>query len=142
VSNMKARLSQTLPAKLLLSLAAGLSCAWLLVGLSDETRYARGLTLLVGGNPAKLRTALGDLRSAQLLNFSLGPDQYEAVALWRLGDHGLAERKLRALLKREPENRYGWLVLANLLAADNPEQAAAALARAEQLDGKIAQPSK
>lgn len=140
--NMKARFSRTLPAKLLLSLAAGLSCAWLLVGLSDEARYAEGLRLIVGGNPAKLRPALADFRSAQLLNLSLEPKQYEAVALWGLGYHELAEHKMRALLKREPENRYGWLILANSLAADNPARAAAALARAKQLDGKIAQPSK
>lgn len=138
---MKVRLSQTLPAKLMLSLAAGICCVWLLIGFSDQTRYEEGLALIIGGNQAKLQPALADFRSAQRLNFSLEPEQYEAVALWRLGDHELADRKIRALLQREPENRYGWLVLASFLTVDDPAQAAAALARAKQLDGKITQPT-
>ena len=133
--------AKTLPAKLMLSIVAALICAWLLVGFNDVRRYEAGLILLAGANPAKLTQVVSDFRSAQRLNFSREPEQYEAVALWRLGDHQLADRKIRALLQREPENRYGWLVLASFLAADDPAQAAAALARAKQLDGKITQPS-
>jgi hypothetical protein len=133
---MLAYLANTLPSKLFLSAGAALVCAWLLVGFSDARHFEAGMTLLVGDNPANRTQAVADFRSAQLLNLSFEPDQYEAVALWKRGDHVLAERKIRAILLREPENREAWIILSGVLKANDPAQAAAALARATKLNGK------
>jgi cytochrome c-type biogenesis protein CcmH/NrfG len=52
------------------------------------------------------------------------------------GDRAGAIARLEGLLRREPENRTGWVLLGNWLRGEDPIASERAFERAAQLDGK------
>lgn len=124
--------------RLVLSLAAAAIVAWLLISWNDERLQTQGIVLLES-QPPQSAAALERFRSAKLLSASRQPDAFEASALLLSGDRAAAIAQLEELLRSEPENRTGWLLLANWLRSDDQAGSARALAKAAQLDG-IKQP--
>ncbi len=122
--------------RVLLSAAALLIAGWLLVSWQGERLQTQGFQLL-GQQPPNTAAAIDRFERARLLSVSLQPDLSIAAAVYLSGDQLGAENQLRALLVREPENRPGWLLLANWLLADDPVASRQALARAVALDGRI-----
>ncbi len=123
--------------RVLLSAAALLIAGWLLVSWHDERLQTQGSHILLGQQPPNTAAAIDRFERARLLSVSLQPDQFIAMAVYLNGDHVEAENQLRALLVREPENRTGWLLLANWLLADDPVAGRQALEVAARLDGLI-----
>ena len=124
--------------RLLLSLVAAAIVAWLLISWNDDRLQAQGIVLLER-QPPQTAQALESFRSAKLLNASLQPDAFEASVLFLEGDRARAVAGLERLLRSEPENRPGWLLLGIWLRSDDPIASARAFERAAQLDG-IKQP--
>ncbi len=122
--------------RVLLSAAALLIAGWLIVSWQDERLQTQGI-LLLGQQPPNTAAAVDRFERARLLSVSLQPDQFIASAVYLSGDQLGAENQLRALLVREPENRTGWLLLANWLLADDPVAGRQALEIAARLDGRI-----
>jgi len=122
--------------RILFTAAALLIAGWLLVSWQDERLQRQGI-LLLGQQPPNTAAAIDRFERARLLSVSLQPDQFIAATVYLNGDHAGAEKQLRALLVREPENRTGWLLLANWLLADDPIAGRQALEVAAQLDGRI-----
>ena len=121
-------------ARLLLSLLATAIVAWLVISWNDDRLQTQGIVLLER-QPPQTAEALESFRSAKLLNASLQPDAFEASALFLNGDRARAIAQLEGLLRSEPENRTGWLLLGNWLSSDDPAGAARAFERAAALDG-------
>ncbi len=124
--------------RVLLSAAALLIAGWLLVSWQDERLQTQGM-LLLGQQPPNTAAAIDLFERARLLSVSLQPDHSIALTVYLSGDQLGAENQLRALLVREPENRPGWLLLANWLLADDPVAGRQALEIAARLDGRIAE---
>ncbi len=121
-------------ARILLSLLAAAIIAWLLIGWNDDRLQTQGIVLLER-QPPQTAEALERFRSAKLLSASLQPDAFEASVLLLNGDRARAIAQLEGLLRSEPENRTGWLLLGNWLSSDDPAGAARAFERAAALDG-------
>jgi cytochrome c-type biogenesis protein CcmH/NrfG len=126
-------------ARLLLSLLATVIIAWLVISWNDDRLQTQGIVLLER-QPPQTAEALESFRAAKLLNASLQPDAFEASVLFLDGDRARAVASLERLLRSEPENRTGWLLLGNWLRGEDPSASARAFQRAAQLDG-IKQPS-
>ncbi len=122
-------------ARLLLSVLAFAIFAWLVISWNDDRLQTQGIVLLER-QPPQTTDALESFRSAKLLNASLQPDAFEASVLFLEGDRARAVAGLQRLLRSEPENRPGWLLLGNWLRGDDPIASARAFERAAQLDGK------
>ena len=128
-------------AQLALSLLAAAIAAWLLIGWNDDRLQTQGATLLQQRPPGP-RLALDRFRAAKLLNASSQPDAFEALAFFLAGEREKAVAQLEALLRSEPENRTGWLLLADWLSVDDPAGSARAVARGAQLDGLKQPPAR
>ncbi len=122
--------------RVLFSAAALLIAGWLLVSWQDERLQRQGI-LLLAQQPPNTAAATDRFERARLLSVSLQPDQFIAATVYLSGDHAGAEKQLRALLVREPENRTSWLLLANWLLVDDPVAGRQALEVAARLDGRI-----
>ncbi len=90
---------------------------------------------MLAEQPPRPREALEQFRGAQLMSASLQPQLFEASTIYLLGNHAEATADLRRLLRREPRNRTGWLLLGNWLLADDPPAANQAFRQAATLDG-------
>ncbi len=126
--------------QVLLSAAALLIAGWLLVSWQGERLQTQGFQLL-GQQPPNTAAAIDRFERARLLSVSLQPDLSIAAAVYLSGDQLGAENQLRALLVRAPENRDGWLLLANWLLADDPVAGRQALEIAARLNGRITDPA-
>ncbi|GEM_PF-1023095 len=126
--------STSLGARLLLSLLAAAAVAWLLISWNDQRLQTEAIVLLTQ-RPPQAMLAVDRLRSAKLLSASLQPDAFEASAFFLAGNRAKAIAQLESLLRKEPENRTGWLLLGKWLQADNPAGSARAFSRAAQLNG-------
>ncbi len=124
----------------LFSAAALLIAGWLLVSWQGERLQIQGFQLL-GQQPPNTAAAIDRFERARLLSVSLQPDLSIAAAVYLSGDQLEAENQLRALLVRAPENRDGWLLLANWLLADDPVAGRQALEIAARLNGRITDPA-
>ena len=122
-------------ARLLLSLVATAIVAWLVISWNDDRLQTQGIVLLEA-RPPQTAEAIKSFRSAKLLNASLQPDAFEASVLFIDGDRAGAIARLEGLLRREPENRTGWVLLGNWLRGEDPIASERAFERAAQLDGK------
>lgn len=127
-------------ARILLSLLAAAIIAWLVISWNDDRLQTQGIVLLER-QPPQTAEALERFRSAKLLNASLQPGAFEASVLLLNGDRARAIAQLEELLRSEPENRTGWLLLGNWLSSEDPAGAARAFERAAALDG-VKQPAK
>lgn len=119
--------------RIALSMLAAAIVAWLLISWNDERLQTDGIVLLEQ-RPPQTSAALDRFRAAKLLSASLQPDAFVASATFIAGDRTAAVAELEALLRSEPENRTGWLLLANWLRVDDPAASARASARAAALD--------
>lgn len=113
--------------------------AWLAVSLRDERLQVRGIELLAE-SPPKPALALDDFRRASLLSASQQPELFQASVYFVQGRRATAIAMLRSLLAAEPDNRTGWILLANWLRATGKPGAEQAYARARSLDGNLVRP--
>ncbi len=125
--------------RFLLVLAAAALVVWFAVSLADRHALASARKASAGvfnqhasraAREASLRRAIADTRSAQ----SLHPGDHGPLSL-QIYLYAFANRRDRALaaadalIKAEPQNRLGWLALADL----DPSRAAQARARLRAL---------
>jgi predicted Zn-dependent protease len=114
--------------------AALLVAAWLALGLRPVRDEAAGLAAvrtdtdrayeLLGRAAERTRSTGPELRLAQLDAFTERPDR--------------AVRRLRSILRREPENHEAWVLLAQNARTVDPALAARAVARARALSPPVA----
>ena len=123
--------------RVLLVALALLAAGWLAVSWRDVRLQDQGIRLFQA-TPTQARAALSKFHAAGRLNASRQPRQFEAASYWVLGERERAVAMLKDLLRQEPDNRIGWVLLSNWLRASDPAAAAAAARRAEKLNGKPA----
>ncbi|MFM8761756.1 MAG: tetratricopeptide repeat protein [Solirubrobacterales bacterium] len=109
--------------------------AWLALSLSNERLQVAGIKLMAA-DPPQPAAALKKFQAASRMSASQQPELFEASAYFAQGDDARAITMLQGLLAEEPDNRTGWLLLANWLRPGDPRGADAAFARARVLDGK------
>ena len=118
----------------LLVLAALVVVAWLALSLRNERVQVAGIKLMAE-TPPQPALALGKFQQASTLSASQQPELFEASAYFALGERARALAMLRELLKEEPDNRTGWLLLSAWLRPSDPAAADRAEDRARVLDG-------
>jgi predicted Zn-dependent protease len=120
----------------LLVLCAAVAVAWLAVSLHDarQIERAKAFSLERDAGPARVEEAIRLLRGAGRLN----PDYTERAVLLasfeaRAGHPDRARRILEEVVRREPENRGAWRILASFTRRSDPARSAEARARARAL---------
>ena len=120
--------------RIALSVLALLAGGWLLVGWNDARLQTDGI-LLLAEHPPRAAEALKRFNSAKFLSASLQPEEFASSSVFLLGNRPLAIDQLKTVLETEPQNRSGWILLANWLAPTDPVASAAAFRRAALLNG-------
>jgi hypothetical protein len=117
------------------ALAAIVVLAWLGISERNTRLEARGAAAVrPGASPAKLAAAETDLRRAAWLNPDAQPDIDLALAQRARGEASRASATIEDVVRREPDNRIAWGVLAVLARGRDPVASARALAALRRLD--------
>jgi cytochrome c-type biogenesis protein CcmH/NrfG len=105
------------------------------IWLSDfhATNAATHALLAPGASKAQLEQGIADARRAQRINPSTDPDLAIYGLLVRLGRTAEARKAFESIVRREPENRTAWSLLAVTTQSTDPAQFRRALARLHEL---------
>jgi hypothetical protein len=118
-----------------LILVAVAACAWLAAGLHASHFQDRAEHWQPGDSVAERRDMLD---RARFLNPSTEPSLREAQILLQTGDTKAATALLRDVVRREPDNRFGWAGLAQALGRSDPAGARRALSELRRLVPPVA----
>jgi hypothetical protein len=109
--------------------------AWLGVMERNVRLEARGAEVVQpGASRDRLDAAEDDLRAARLLNPDAQPDIDLALLYRARGEAERASATIEDVVRREPDNRVAWGVLAVLARGRDAEASARALAALRRLD--------
>jgi hypothetical protein len=108
---------------------------WLGIMERDVRLEARGAAAVrPGAPPGRLAAAGTDLRRARMLNPDAQPDIDLALLYRARGEAARASATIEDVVRREPDNRVAWGVLAVLARGRDPEASARALDALRRLD--------
>ena len=115
-----------------------LVAAWLAVSYANSHTIRQVQIVAADRNPspARLESALRDVRSGQTLDPSRGTESlsYQASLEIRRGRLPEALKTLQEIVKREPDTAEAWFLIAQLSRASDPALSARARAQLVRLD--------
>jgi predicted Zn-dependent protease len=123
-----------------LAVACVACAAWLVAGLAPVRDQAAALSLVSGRrapSPSTVDRADQLLREAAAATRSPEPDLRRAELFLVLRRDAAAARLASGVVHDEPDNREGWVVLAQATAASDPALAARARARLRALSPPV-----